>query len=72
MVKKGHFTVELVSAETKAAFQEHARGQATFIEVQLAIPIIIIIIYSSFHFVSFPLLPVHSTAQHSIDLEKEW
>jgi hypothetical protein len=34
MVKKGRFTVELVSAETKAAFQEHARGQATFIEVE--------------------------------------
>ena len=34
MVKKGRFTVELVSADTKVAFQEHAKGQETFVEVE--------------------------------------
>ena len=34
MVQEGRFTVELVSADTKAAFQEHAKGHETFVEVE--------------------------------------
>jgi hypothetical protein len=33
MVKNGRFTVELVAADTKVAFQEHTKDGKTYAEV---------------------------------------